>query len=67
SITSFFSSLFGGTQAAALGGVIRRAGGGTVPVSDAALANRDSKMVYAMPGEFMLRKSAVDAIGRDKL
>lgn len=44
--------------------VIRRSGGGPItgPVK-----NRDSVMVHAQPGEFMLRESAVKAIGVDTL
>lgn len=50
-----------------LGGPIRMAGGGGVPGGDAALQDRDSKLIYAQPGEFLLRKSATQAIGEDTL
>lgn len=64
-IGKFFSSIFGGGMAS--GGPIRMAGGGGVPGSDAALAQRDSKLILAQPGEYLLRRSAVDAVGRDTL
>jgi TP901 family phage tail tape measure protein len=49
----------GGVQTARMGGqVLRRAGGGGIPT-------RDSVNVLAMPGEFMVQKSAVDAVGTD--
>lgn len=62
SIFSAIGSFFGGGSAIpsfANGGPIRMAGGGAV--------NRDSVPILAMPGEYMLRKSAVDAIGREQL
>ncbi|QEE37930.1 MULTISPECIES: phage tail tape measure protein [unclassified Methylobacterium] len=49
------------------GGPIRMAGGGGVPGTDAALSMRDSKPILAQPGEYLLRRSAVDAIGRENL
>ncbi len=54
------SELFGGIVGKANGGFIRAANGFGV-------ANRDSVPAMLMPGEFVLRKSAVDAIGKDKL
>lgn len=42
------------------GGMIRRALGGAIPT-------RDSVHMLAAPGEYMLRQSAVNAIGRDNL
>jgi len=60
-------SFFSGGPGMYLGGPIRMAGGGAVPGTDAALRDRDSKLILAQPGEFLLRKSAVDAIGGDTL
>lgn len=62
---SILSSLFGVGMYS--GGPIRMAGGGAVPGLDAALTMRDSKMILAQPGEYLLRRSAVDAIGREQL
>lgn len=45
------------------GGAVRKAGGGMV---EGTLA-RDSKLHNLMPGEYVLRKSAVDAVGVDAL
>lgn len=45
------------------GGVVRKAGGGMVEGNLA----RDSKLHNLMPGEYVLRKSAVDMIGVDAL
>ncbi len=61
---SILSGLFGGMYS---GGPIRMAGGGAVPGADAALTMRDSKMILAQPGEYLLRRSAVDAIGQEQL
>lgn len=63
-LDGLFSIFKGGMY---LGGPIRMAGGGRVPGGDAALRDRDSKLILAQPGEFLLRKSAVDAIGADTL
>lgn len=62
-ILSGIGSLFGMYS----GGPIRMAGGGAVPGMDAALSMRDSKPILAQPGEYLLRRSAVDAIGREQL
>lgn len=52
------------TQTLNSGGSIRRAAAGfQVPGN----SNRDSVNILARPGEFVLRNSAVDAIGRDNL
>lgn len=45
------------------GGAVRKAGGGMVSGNVA----RDSKLHMLMPGEYVLRKKAVDMIGRDTL
>ena len=45
------------------GGAVRKAGGGAVEGNVA----RDSQLHNLMPGEYVLRKSAVDAIGLDEL
>lgn len=45
------------------GGIVRKAGGGMVSGNMA----RDSKLHMLMPGEYVLRKKAVDMIGRDTL
>lgn len=47
------------------GEVKNMAGGGEVPNSSAPF--RDSVLINAMPGEIMMRKSAVDMVGRDTL
>lgn len=48
------------------GGIfIRRARGGTIP--NVGISGRDYTPVLAEAGEFMMRKSAVDSIGKDKL
>lgn len=60
-------SFFSGGPGMANGGPIRMAGGGAIPGLNASNDNRDSVDIKAMPGEYLLRKSAVDAIGRDTL
>ena len=45
------------------GGAVRKAGGGMVSGNVA----RDSKLHMLMPGEYVLRKKAVDMVGRDTL
>ncbi|MFD1352304.1 transglycosylase SLT domain-containing protein, partial [Methylorubrum suomiense] len=63
---SIIGSIFGGAKY--MGGpILRRAGGGSIPGSDAALRDRDSQLILAQPDEYLLRKSAVDFIGRDTL
>lgn len=59
------SSLFRGALYS--GGPVRFAAGGVIPGSDAALSMRDSRTILAQPGEYLLRRSAVDAIGREQL
>lgn len=64
-ITGAATPTIGGAGALAVptfstGGFIRYADGG-------ATANRDSVPALLMPGEYVLRKSAVDVIGRDRL
>lgn len=55
-------------KAKAQGGVIRKAQGGRIPMAGGgAVPNRDSVNVFAEPGEYMLRKSAVDMVGVDTL
>ena len=61
SIASFLGFYNGGPMRFSTGGMIPHyAGGG-------ATANRDSRLIMAQPGEFMIRKTAVDAVGRDTL
>lgn len=58
-----------------VGGFARRAAGGPSSIAAmrgfipaaAGMPGRDSVPILAMPGEFVLRKSAVDAIGADNL
>lgn len=53
-------------QGKATGGAIRGyAGGGTIP--SLGVTGRDHVPIIAEAGEFMMRKSAVDSIGRDRL
>lgn len=61
--TDIFDALF------ASGGSVRMAGGGAVPILAASgfSPTRDSVNIKARPGEFLLRNSAVDLIGRDTL
>jgi hypothetical protein len=63
-IGSWFSGLFSYN-----GGAMRFAGGGMIPhyAGGGAASNRDSQMIMAQPGEYMVRKTAVDAVGRDTL
>ena len=57
---SFFGNLFGGGARFAQGGFVRAANGYAVPT-------RDSVQALLQPGEYVLRKSAVDMVGRDTL
>lgn len=63
-LMGLFNSAMGiSAPAAAVGGIVRKAGGGKVEGN----LNRDSKLHYLMPGEYVLRKSAVDMMGTDQL
>jgi TP901 family phage tail tape measure protein len=59
--SGFISTSGGGVQHFATGGSVRRAAAG------AANPNRDSVPILARPGEYVLRNSAVNMIGRENL
>lgn len=60
-----FSGMTDGTQLAYTGGEVRGyASGGLI---NSGISSRDSTLIHAAKGEFVVRKEAVDAVGTDSL